>query len=135
MGYLSYKWQWLCSACRNHNLTLSLLMTYHWVCNNSNATGTTGGTGTAYTSGTHECIPGICPICMFLYSICTSLCVLLSFWHCIVSSSLTCASAYYVGLFKHFLQCHMVFFYAVIVRFANIAESVDHHCLSFLFIK
>ena len=84
MGYLSYKWQWLCSACRNHNLTLSLLMTYHWVCNKSNATGTTGGTGTAYTSGTHECIPGICSICMFLYSVCTSLCVLLSFLtlHC-----------------------------------------------------
>jgi hypothetical protein len=28
-------------------------MTYHWVCNKSNTTGTTCGAGTAYSSGAH----------------------------------------------------------------------------------
>jgi hypothetical protein len=45
------------------------------------------------------------------------------------------ACDYHVGIFKLFFQCHMAWvFVVVIVRFANIAQSVDHHCLSFPFI-
>ena len=82
MWYLSHKWPRLCSVCRNHNLTLSLLVTYQWVCNKSNTTGTTGEIGTAYPSGRHEFIPGFCSICRFVHIVCTSLCVLLSFVFC-----------------------------------------------------
>jgi hypothetical protein len=34
-------------------VVISTLMTYHWVCNKSNTTGTTCGAGTAYSSGAH----------------------------------------------------------------------------------
>ena len=79
MGNLSHKWQRLCSVCRNHNLTLSLLLIYHWVCNKSNTRGTTGGTETAYPPGAHEFIPGFCSICRFLHNAYTSWCIRLSF--------------------------------------------------------
>ena len=130
MGYLSHKWPRLCSVCRNHNLTLSLLMTYQWACNKSNTTDTEGGTGTAYPSGTHEFIPGFCSICRFVHIICTSLCVLLSFvfWSLYYQFFLLTTSDYHVGIFKQFFQCHMSWFlFVVIVRFVKIPQSVDHH--------
>ena len=37
-----------CSVCRNHNRVLSSSMTYHRVCDKSNATGVTCGAGTAH---------------------------------------------------------------------------------------
>ena len=83
------KWPRLCSVFRNHNLTLSLLMTYQWVCNMSNTTGTTGEIGTAYPSGTHEFIP-LFARSVGLYIVfahhCVSFCPL-SFGHCSISSS------------------------------------------------
>ena len=39
-----------CSLCRNLNPVLFLFMTYRRVCNKRNTTGTTSGTGTAYSS-------------------------------------------------------------------------------------
>ena len=47
-----------CSVRRNHNPVLSSFMTYHRVCNKSNRTGATRGTGTTYPSGGHEFVPG-----------------------------------------------------------------------------
>jgi hypothetical protein len=48
-----------CSVRRNHNPVLSSFMTYHRVCNKSNRTGATRGTGTTYPSGAHEFVPGL----------------------------------------------------------------------------
>jgi hypothetical protein len=90
MGYLSHKWPRLCSVCRNHNLTLSILMNYQWVCNN-------------------ECMR-LSPICRFVHSVFTSLCVILSFFLlAIVLSVFLRLTAYadHVGIFKLFFQCHM----------------------------
>jgi hypothetical protein len=77
MGYLSHKRPRLYSVCRNHNLTLTILMNYQWVCNKSNTTGTTGEIGTVYPYGMHEVIPDllvstqcfhiiVCPFVFFL---------------------------------------------------------------------
>ena len=40
----------LYTVCRNHNPVISSFMTYHLICNKSNTTGATSGTGTAYHS-------------------------------------------------------------------------------------
>ena len=48
---LCLKWTRICSVCRNHNPTLSSLMTYHGVCKESKMMGATSGAGTAYLSG------------------------------------------------------------------------------------
>jgi len=37
-----------CSVCRIHNMVISSFMTYYRVCNKSNTTGVTSGTGTDY---------------------------------------------------------------------------------------
>ena len=77
MGYLSHKRPRLYSVCRNHNLTLTILMNYQWVCNKRNTTGTTGEIGTVYPSRMHEVIPDllvstqcfhiiVCPFVFFL---------------------------------------------------------------------
>ena len=135
MGYLSHKWPRLCSVCRNHNLTLSLLVTYQWVCNKSNTTGTIGEIRTAYPSGRHEFIPGFCSICRFVHIVCTSLCVLLSFffWSLYYQFFLLTVYDYHVGIFKLFLQCHMSWFlFVVTVRFVKIVQSFDDHVYAFL---
>ena len=75
------------------------------------------------------------PICRFLHSVFTSLCVLLSFFFW---------SLYYNFFFDWRLMITTLvsssisssvvcrgFLFVVIVRFVNIAQSVDHHCLSF----
>jgi hypothetical protein len=73
-------------------------------------TGMAGVTRTAYPSRAHEFIPGFCSICMFLHSVCTSLCVFLSSGQCIVSSSSINDSDYHVDIFKLYFQCHMLWF-------------------------
>ena len=58
MEHLCQKWSQIYSVCRNHNLVLSSLTTYHWVCNKIITTGITSGAGTVYPSGAPEFIPG-----------------------------------------------------------------------------
>jgi hypothetical protein len=87
--YLCHKWPWICSICRNHNPVLSSFMTYHRVCNKSNTTGTTCGTGTAYPSRAPEFIVGCSGVCVTRYLVvcvmcCRSLFVHYSFKHCVV---------------------------------------------------
>ena len=53
-GYLCHK----CFVCRNHNPILSSCMTYHRVCNKSNARCVNCGAGTAYPSEAPKFIPG-----------------------------------------------------------------------------
>ena len=89
MGNLSHKWPRSCSVCRNYNLTLSLLMTYHWVCNKSNTRGTTGGTETAILAEHMSPAPVFARSVGFYIEFahhCVSFC-LFPFGHCIVSSS------------------------------------------------
>jgi hypothetical protein len=45
--YLCHK-SHVCSVCRTHNHVSSSLVTYHMVCDKSNMTGATSGTGTVY---------------------------------------------------------------------------------------
>ena len=52
--YPCQKWSHIYSVCRNHNLVLSSLTTYYWVCNKSTTTGATRCVVTAYTSGAPE---------------------------------------------------------------------------------
>ena len=58
MEHLFQKCSQIYSVCRNHNLVLSSLTTYHWVCNKIITTGITSGAGTVYPSGAPEFIPG-----------------------------------------------------------------------------
>ena len=105
MEYLCHKWSRICSICRNHNLVLSSLITYHWICNKSNTTGAACGAGTAYPSPTHEFTPdlsrvrdaGSLNLCVVL---CRSLFVL--FLLAIVLFVLLCIkdSDYPFGIFK-----------------------------------
>ena len=60
----------LCFFGRNHNTVFSSFTTYHIVCNKSNTTGATDGTGTVCPSGEPEFTPGFhwslrCPIINF----------------------------------------------------------------------
>jgi hypothetical protein len=78
------------------------------------------------------------PICRFLHNVFTSLCVLLSFffwplyyqfffdWRLMLTTLLSSSFSSNV-IWRGFL-------FVVIVRFVNIAQSADHHCLSFHFI-
>jgi hypothetical protein len=59
MEYLCHKCLRICSICRNRNLVLSSLITYHWICNKSNTTSATCGAGTAYPSPAHEFTPDL----------------------------------------------------------------------------
>jgi len=45
-----HKWPRICSTCCKNFSVLSSFMAYHWVCNYSNTTASTGGAGTAYRS-------------------------------------------------------------------------------------
>ena len=61
----------ICSSCCEHFMVLSSFMTYHQVCNQSNTTGSTSGTGTAYNSRVPQFTPGFeqsqcCSIFSFL---------------------------------------------------------------------
>jgi hypothetical protein len=57
-GYvLCPNWPRVCSVCRNHNPVLSSFMTYHQVCNKSNATDVICGAGTVYPFGVPEVTP------------------------------------------------------------------------------
>ena len=72
--YLGHKCPWICIICCNHNPTISSIMTYHWMFDNSNTTGTTGGPGTVYPSRTLEFTLfflwiSSCLIFSFLYSV------------------------------------------------------------------
>ena len=50
-------WRRIYSACFYHNPVLSSFMTYQRICNKSNITGATRGTGTAYPVSAHEFTP------------------------------------------------------------------------------
>ena len=50
------KWLRICSLCCNNNAILSSFMKYHLVCNKSNKTVSTSGTGNIYHSGAPELI-------------------------------------------------------------------------------
>ena len=83
--YLCHKWPRIWSTCHKHFQVLSSFMTYRRLCNWSNKTGTTSGTGTAYHFGAPEFIPGFgfkwgscCSIFSFL---CSVLLVLLSVFY------------------------------------------------------
>ena len=56
--YLCHKWPRTCSVCRNCNMILSSFITYYRVCNKSNTTVATYGTGNAYPLGKTEFTPG-----------------------------------------------------------------------------
>ena len=58
--YMCHKLPRICSACPNRSHVVFSLMTYHRVCNKSNATGVTCGTGIAYHSGAPEFTQVIC---------------------------------------------------------------------------
>ena len=55
--YLCQKWPQICSICRNYDSVLSLIMTYHRVCNTTNTTGVKCGRETANPSGILEFTP------------------------------------------------------------------------------
>jgi len=74
-----------CSVCHNHNPVLSSFMTYHRVCNKSNTTGATCGSGTAYPSEAPEFTPSFSGLrvarsLVFCVVFCRSLFALLSFF-------------------------------------------------------
>ena len=54
----------ICSSCCEHFMVLSSFMTYHQVCNQSNTTGSTSGTGTAYPSGAPQFTPIFSGVCV-----------------------------------------------------------------------
>jgi hypothetical protein len=56
--YLCHKWPRICSVSRNCNMILSSCITYYRVCNKSNTTVATYGTGNAYPPGKTEFTPG-----------------------------------------------------------------------------
>jgi len=55
--YRCHEWSLICFVCRNHNPVFFSFMTCHHVCNKSNTTGATCGTGTAYPSAAPKFAP------------------------------------------------------------------------------
>ena len=106
------------STCRQLIPVLSLYMHYHRVCNSCNTTGLTSVTGTAYTSGAPEVIPGI--LCSSCCLTCSFPCYVgRSFVSClpnILSVLLQCTDSNYpFDIFKFFLSvciCILPLFYA-----------------------
>ena len=77
----------------DHHLVLSLFVTYHWVCNNSNTTGATCGAGMAHPSKTPEFTPVfLVELVLLDFSfLCNILWIVdcpFSFCHCVVCSSI-----------------------------------------------
>jgi len=93
-------------VCRNHDPVLSSFMTYHWVWYQSNTTGATRGTGTAYPFGTPEFIPvSVGLVLVFLVMFCRSFFCL--FWGVTALSVLFRFTAFFYYPFvilKHFLN-------------------------------
>ena len=67
--YLCHKWPGICSVCRNHNSDLFLFITYQWVCNKSDMTGSTSGVWTVYLSGPCKFIPFLSDLMMLIHYI------------------------------------------------------------------
>ena len=85
MEYLWHKWPRICSVCRYHNPVLFLVVTYHWVCNKSNATGATSGAGNTYLFRAPELTTGFGGVRIgqsFCVVFCKTLFVLESFYSC-----------------------------------------------------
>jgi hypothetical protein len=75
--YLCYKWPQICSVCRNCNMILSSFITYYRVCNKSNTTVATYGTGNAYPPGKLEFTPGFFSVIRVAWSLVSCLCSVL----------------------------------------------------------
>ena len=101
--------EYLCSVWHNHNPYLSSYMTYHRICNQSNAASATSESGTAYPFSTFECIPDCSGVRVAQYfGLCVVFCRLLFVFLSILFLLFYCLSrfttSYYsYGIFKVFM--------------------------------
>jgi hypothetical protein len=91
------------------NVPFVVNVTYHRFSNKNNTMGGTSGAGTGYPIGSPEFIPlfngvHITKSMVFCVVFCRSLCVLLSFAHCILVVLRLTASNYPFGIFKLFFE-------------------------------
>ena len=118
--YMCHKWPGMWDTCHNHNLVVSLFVTYHWSCNKTNANGITSGAGPAYPFGAHEFNPSFSGVRLFsTLSFCIVFCrqfvCPFSFEHCLVCPF--SIDGFWVtlwDLFKLFFNCFCFYNYGVL---------------------
>ena len=130
--YMYYKWQRICSTCRNHFPDRSSCMIYHWVCNYIKTLDATSGAGTAYPFEAPDFIPGMrwgsCySIFSFMCMFCRSLCICVLFGITLSVLLRFTDFDYPIGIFKHFLQRKLIILHWVMMVHASKNKQYSKH--------
>ena len=117
-----FGYEYLCSVWHNHNPYLSSYMTYHRICNQSNAASTTSESGSAYPFSTFECIPDCSGVRVAqFFGLCVVFCRLLFVFLSILFLLFYCLSRFTTSYYSY--DIFKVFMYNKPIRF----KLCQHH--------